>query len=143
MQMWVICLSTESLCMRVAHRGFTLIELLVVLFIAGLLTAVVIPAMERMSRSTQLKTEHDAMLGEIGELGYAAFLSGKSVALTDSVVPPAANYPITVPDGWKVRVAKPITFAFNGICSGGKLTLIAPDGAEEQHKLLAPVCRIE
>jgi len=58
-------------------RGFTLIELLVVLFIVGMLTAVVFPSMERMARTSQLKTERDAILGRLGELGYEAYLSGK------------------------------------------------------------------
>ncbi len=111
--MWVICRHTEQGCRLLPRsRGFTLIEMLVVLLIAGMLTAVVVPAMERMSRSAQLKSEHDAILGELDGLGYEAFLSGKSVTLSGSVSAVAATYPIRMPEGWALRVAHPVVFCF-------------------------------
>ncbi len=123
-------------------RGFTLIELLVVLFLVGLLTAVVIPSMERMARSSQLKTERDAILGRLGELGYEAFLSGKSITLSSSSSAVRAGYPIDLPEGWELRVTRPVVFAFNGICGGGEVTLIAPDKVSEKFDLVPPSCEV-
>jgi len=123
-------------------RGFTLIELLVVLFLVGLLTAVVLPSMERMARSSQLKTERDAIVGRLGELGYEAFLSGKSIVLSSSSSAVRASYPIDLPEGWELRVTRPVVFVFNGICGGGEVTLIAPDNSLERFDLVPPSCEI-
>ena len=123
-------------------RGFTLIELLVVMFLIGLLTAVVLPSMERMARSSQLKTERDAIVGRLGELGYEAFLSGKSIVLPDSLSAVRATYPIELPEGWELRMTKPVVYAFNGICGGGNVALIAPDGVIEKFDLVPPSCEL-
>src|SRR3972149_7371846 len=123
-------------------RGFTLIELLVVLFLVGLLTAVVLPSVERMARSSQLKTERDAIVGRLGELGYEAFLSGKSITLSSSASGVRAAYPIDMPEGWQLRVKRPVVFLFNGICGGGEITLIAPDNVMEKFDLVPPACKV-
>ena len=123
-------------------RGFTLIELLVVLFLIGLLTAVVLPSVERMARSSQLKTEHDAIVGRLGELGYEAFLSGRSIVLSGSLSAVRATYPIDLPEGWELRVARPVVFAFNGICGGGEVILIAPNNSSEKFDLVPPSCEL-
>ena len=123
-------------------RGFTLIELLVVLCLIGLLTAVVLPSMERMVRKSQLKTERDSIAGRLGELGYEAFLSGKSIVLSGSLSAVRTTYPIDLPEGWELRVARPIVFAFNGICAGGEVTLIAPDNYSERFNLVPPSCEV-
>ncbi len=123
-------------------RGFTLIEMLVVLFLVGLLTAVVFPSMERMARSHQLKTERDAILGRLGELGYEAFLSGKSITLSGSTSAVRVGYPIDLPEGWELRVNRPIEFRFNGICGGGEVALIAPDNLSEKFVLVPPSCEV-
>ncbi|HZW26119.1 MAG TPA: type II secretion system protein [Gallionella sp.] len=123
-------------------RGFTLIELLVVIFLVGLLTAVVLPSMERMARGAQFKTDRDEIIGRLGELSYEAFLSGKPIVLASSSSAVRASYPIELPEGWALRVNKPIVFAFNGICSGGELTLVTPDNSIERYDLVAPACEV-
>lgn len=123
-------------------RGFTLIEMLVVLLVLGLLTAAVFPSMERMARSSQLKTERDAIVGRLGELGYEAYLSGKSIVLSDSLSAVRATYPVDLPEGWVLRVDRPISFMFNGICGGGEVTLIAPDKVAERINLAPPSCEV-
>lgn len=130
----------------VRAKGFTLIELLVVLFLVGLLTSVVLPGMERMARSSQHKTERDAIIGRLEELGYEAFLTGRAIALTSSPIGVSAvnaNYPIKLPEGWRLSVAKPVVYAFNGICGGGEVVLLAPDQTQENLVLKPPLCKVE
>ena len=135
------------------ESGFTLIEMLVVLLLGALLTATVLPAMQRMHDAAQYKTARDALVGRLGELAYEAFASGRSVVLTSSgaaatpglpgkggeeAQPP---YPVEVPEGWVIEVERPIKFAFNGICEGGTLTLRAPGRPPEKLLLEPPLCK--
>jgi prepilin-type N-terminal cleavage/methylation domain-containing protein len=146
-------------------RGFTLIEMLVVLLLGALLTATVLPAMQRMLEAAQYKTTHDAIVGRLGELAYEAFASGRSLVLTSSAAgaqpapapPPTVlgtpgglgsgagaappPYPLDLPEGWAIEVERPIRFAFNGICEGGTLTLRAPGRAPEKLILAPPLCK--
>jgi prepilin-type N-terminal cleavage/methylation domain-containing protein len=46
------------------------------------------------------------------------------------------------PSGWQIDLPEPIAFTFLGMCSGGKLKLIAPDGAEEAYMLKGPRCDV-
>ncbi len=62
--------------------GFTLLEMLVVLLLGSLLVGTVLPAMQRMHEAAQYKTTRDAIVGRLGELGYEAFASGRSLLLT-------------------------------------------------------------
>lgn len=151
MRMWVICRYSSAVLFPPArasgfNSGFTLIELLVVLFLVGLLTSVVLPGMERMARNAQHKTERDAILGRLGELGYEAFLTGRAIALTNSPTGASAvgaSYPIKMPEGWRLSVATPVIYGFNGICGGGEVILRAPDQTQEKLVLRPPLCKIE
>ena len=130
-------------------RGFTLIEVLVVLLLGALLTATVLPAMQRMLEAAQYKTARDAIVGRLGELGYEAFASGRSLVLASSSAAPAGQgasaapppYPLELPEGWAIEVERPIRFAFNGICEGGTLTLRAPGRPPEKLLLEPPLCK--
>jgi len=144
--------------------GFTLIEMLVVLLLGALLTATVLPAMQRMLEAAQYKTAHDAIVGRLGELAYEAFASGRSLVLTSSgadalpapaaaATPPARGadaapapvppqpYPVDLPEGWAIEVERPIRFAFNGICEGGVLTLRPLGRPPEKLTLAPPLCK--
>lgn len=148
MRMWAIY-RRRSDAERYPHmraKGFTLIEMLVVLFLVGLLTAVVLPGMERMARNAQHRTERDTIIGRLGELGYEAFLSGKAITLTSSPTGASAvgaNYPIELPEGWSLNVTNPVVYTFNGICGGGDVVLLAPDQTQEKVVLKAPLCKVE
>jgi prepilin-type N-terminal cleavage/methylation domain-containing protein len=152
MPMWAIChrhsnsVRCEASPGSAVNSGFTLIEMLVVLVLVGLLTAVVLPNMERMASSARHRTERDAIIGRLGELGYRAFLSGKAITLTSSPTGASAvsaSYPIKLPKGWRLQVPSPVVYAFNGICGGGEVVLLAPDHTQEKLVLRPPVCKVE
>ena len=144
-------------------RGFTLVEMLVVLLLGALLTATVLPAMQRMLEAAQYKSTRDAIVGRLGELGYEAFASGRSLVLTssdantlsmpapaaaavardaDSALPQLPPYPVDLPDGWAIEMVNPIRFAFNGICEGGVLVLRPPGRPPEKLTLVPPLCKV-
>jgi prepilin-type N-terminal cleavage/methylation domain-containing protein len=140
--------------------GFTLVEILVVLLIMGLLASITVPNLQRLYNSVQHDAEREEALGAITGLSYHAYVTGLPVTLpsgrTDlkfAQPQPKNTKPgvdadtpiddeIVFPAGWQLELTDPIAFNFLGICSGGKLKLIAPDGSEEGIVLKGPRCDV-
>ena len=130
---------------RVAAAGFTLLELLVVMAVIGLLAAVVTPNLQRLVGSFDRATRRDGLIADVAALSYRAYAIGQSFELADGGFAELlrdGNPVLAVPQGWRVEVVAPIRFGFNGRCSGGQVTLVAPDGARELLSLAAPACAL-
>jgi prepilin-type N-terminal cleavage/methylation domain-containing protein len=121
------------------QSGFTLIEILTVLVIAGLLAALAAPPLLRLIGSTERSSQRGLLAGEITSLAYRAWLEGKPYTLGGDAKA-ATAYALHLSAGWRVECPKPITYAFNGICGGGRLSLLGPDGYREDWRLEGPRC---
>lgn len=130
---------------RLAAAGFTLLELLVVMAVVGLLAAVVAPNLQRLVGSFDHATRRDGLIADVAALSYRAYAIGQSFELANGAYAELlsdGNPVLAVPQGWRVEVGAPIRFGFNGRCSGGQVTLVAPDGAREVLSLAAPDCAL-
>ena len=98
-----------------------------------------LPKLFAISQRFELASQRDSLLTEIGNLGYVAYISGQPITLggTDAAQP----VPINIPNGWRVEAPQAIRYNFNGICSGGTVTLVQPDGTREDIKLSGPSCK--
>lgn len=128
-----------------SSSGFTLIEILVVLAIMGMLTGIALPRLNSVYASVELSAQRRAIKDQIEGLGYLAYASGKSIVLesSDLAGEQAKDYPMQIPVGWQIKLPKSLRYSSRGICAGGTLALVAPDGSAEEFRLSAPFCRIE
>ena len=148
MRMSATCLRSKS---RVQQRqrvtGFTLVEILVVLVIVGLLAGISLPRLTTLYASVEQAGQRSALQEQIEGLGYRAYISGQAIVLDSSSAESsstvARNYPLQLPLGWGIVLPKPIRYSSQGICSGGKLRLRLPNGAQEAFRLNPPLCRLE
>ncbi len=132
--------------MRVVARseaGFTLLEILVVLAIAALVVAAVVPAMGRVVDAVSYDSELQDVIGQIDELGFRAFTSGRPIVLEASDGAPAVlPAGLDLPRNWSLAIPRSIHFNALGMCDGGDLIVTSPDGRTNALRLASPDCAV-
>ena len=121
-------------------RGFTLAELLVALAIMGMVTMLALPSFARFGDRIAFAFGRQDIERQIDQLPQIALSQGRDIVLVSSEIADG-TYPITVPKGWYVNVDASIRYRFDGVCSGGKVS-IALGAFEEIYRLAPPLCAL-
>jgi prepilin-type N-terminal cleavage/methylation domain-containing protein len=133
----------SDFCRRV-DAGFTLIEIVVAVAIVGLALSFVLPRLSGMLDRLGSSMRQQRFEDRLAALGGEARRTGHTVLLrsTEPQAKPATKPVIELPSDWSLVVDPPITFSYNGMCTGGTVRLSFP-GGERHYRLVAPYCRVE
>lgn len=129
--------------------GFSLLEMVVVLAIMGLLGALTLPSLRKIAERTGFSLDRQDVERQLDQLPEVAAMRGKALVLTSSPNPdypvPAGTsqqpYPIKLPAGWQIEVEAPISYRYDGTCSGGRLRLIMSD-EQSDYLMNPPLCEL-
>lgn len=123
-----------------AQSGFTLLEILVVLFVLAIIASLAVPRVTAIYDAGEWRLERDEALSRLGSLGFIAFNRGSEIELTRYPDPGLKDIPFSLPEGWTLTTEVPVYYNFNGICSGGVVTLFSR-GRTLKLELAPPFCR--
>jgi prepilin-type N-terminal cleavage/methylation domain-containing protein len=121
-------------------RGFTLAELLVALAIMGMVTMLAMPSLARFGDRMTFALGRQDIERQIDQLPQIALSQGRDIVLGSSAIADG-TYPVTVPEGWHVNVDASIHYRFDGVCSGGRVS-IKLGSFEESYRLAPPLCAL-
>lgn len=117
-------------------RGFTLIEITVVLIIFGVILALATPGLGRVYARLETRSALQQVSNGIGALPLLAWALGEEGTLEELV----ARH-LELPAGWSLGEADAVYIRANGICSGGTVRLLTPQG-ERDLELAPPFCMV-
>lgn len=142
--------------------GFTLLELLIVLMLIALLSAMVLPRLDKIWASSQQNSKLQSLNLQLSLLGLAVKNSGTDFILhqlplpeeqnsttiqqtinTDSATntDSAINKSIQIPKDWQIQAPEGIQYYATGVCLGGEI--IAIHNNERFYATLnAPHCKV-
>ncbi|MBV8429171.1 MAG: type II secretion system protein [Hyphomicrobiales bacterium] len=122
-------------------RGFTLVELLVALAIMGILTMLAMPSLARFGDRIAFALGRRDIVRQIDQLPQIALSQGRDIVLVSSEHADG-TYPVTVPKGWRINVDESVHYRFDGVCGGGKVSIIR-GSFEEIYRLVPPLCALK
>ena len=140
---------------RGAAGGFTLIELMVVLVLLGVLSMLAAPNLQRLYDSVTARSERSLIVDQFAAIGREAMLRGQAYRVRgtggdDARVDDGSEragdfqpYPLQLPEGWAVRLDRPLLVRENGVCLGADVTLLHRGETAASLDLRAPFCRVD
>lgn len=123
-----------------AGRGFTLLELLIVLALLAMVTALVVPRMERTYQAIAGSGERDEVHRQLERLPRIARMQGHRIEVAEGDANGLASR-LSFPEGWVVTPLEPIRVEVNGLCRGAVLR-VQGRGRSEDVELRAPACGV-
>lgn len=127
---------------------------MVVLVLVSLIVALALPNLQQLYDSATRNTQRDRLLDQLAVLGQETALLGRNRAVLGTIGTVAALDDVAaaqlgevvaldVPDGWDIRVDKPLVIRANGVCLGAEVELLHRGEIVERLNLDAPFCVVE
>lgn len=127
-------------CRYGRSAGFTLIEILVVLaIIASLLALVGPPLFDQVARAEE-RSQRAQIIDQVAGLAFKSYQTGRPLAFVAQQTLDDGTPIVALPKGWRIEWQTPLTINLLGVCSGGRLAVVTPDGSARQFELIAPFC---
>lgn len=127
------------------HGGFSLMEVLVTLAIISIVVSLTTASLSNSLRSARFSSQSKAAAAEVRNYRARALLLGQSAIIaTETSDPPAITIPniwhLPLPEGWRTE-GKAIALTPSGMCLGGEILMISPQGRRALYTFEAPECR--
>jgi len=134
--------SASRQCRRDQH-GFTLLEMLAVLAILAVILGSVAPSLSRAVSSVDFATKIDRISRAIPALRTKALLERRRFVFPANIdgVDPYKDLETPMPDGWSIE-GRSIVFMETGVCLGGTLRIVSPDGRSRELTFTPPDCKL-
>ena len=96
-------------------------------------------------RSARFSSQSKAAAAEVRNYRARALLLGQSaIIVTDTSTPPDIPIPnvwrLSLPEGWRTE-GEAIALTQSGMCLGGKILMISPQGRRALYAFEAPACQ--
>lgn len=98
-----------------------------VLLLLAVVAGLALPRVTAMYDAGQRRLDQDEALQRISSIGFMAFNQGVELWLTRFPDPTIKDFPLSLPKGWSFVTDRTIYYNTNGVCTGGVLSLRAPD----------------
>jgi prepilin-type N-terminal cleavage/methylation domain-containing protein len=129
--------------------GFSLLEMVIALAIMGMLGALAMPSLQKITERTGFSLDLQDVERQLDQLPQIAASQGKALVLTSS---PTAEYAVStgstqepylvkLPSGWQITVDAPIQYRYDGTCGGGRLHLTT-SASQSDYLMKPPLCEL-
>jgi general secretion pathway protein G len=125
--------------LRPRAGGYSLIEVLAVLVLLGAVSGLVFPRLVGIYDRFQERSQLEAVLVAVNELGQRAFSEQRLITLGPSA--DANRRQLGLVEGWDVTADAEIRWGANGACEGGELRIGPAYGEQQAYLLEPPFCR--
>lgn len=127
------------------NGGFSLMEVMVTLAIISIVVSLTTASLSSSLQSARFSSQSKAAAAEVRNYRAKALLLGQSaVIVTDTSDPPdtaiANVWHLSLPKGWRTE-GEAIALTPSGMCLGGRILMINPQGRRALYDFSAPECR--
>jgi len=127
------------------NAGYSLMEVLVTLAIISIVVSLSTASLSSSLQSARFSSQSKAAAAEVRSFRAKALLLGQNAIIaTETSAPPETTilnvWHLSLPEGWRTE-GEAIAMTPSGMCLGGEILIISPQGRRALYRFTAPECR--